>query len=361
MKKLDRIQSVRPPTATAFQTAVPRAASTGLADTALSRSLNRQTAANTLQRKTPDVQSRPTPRETPAAPAPYRPQTLPKVLQRKTETAQPENSRRVMTARNAPPVYRPQTTPVVLLKRTALNSRQMQTKPEATTNSISKARPVIQRQSANQQVARPANSRSQTFTRQMPAAHQSRMPVVIRRNVIQRAPRLVAGANWDDPNIPGLQLTRVTQQEFAQHPDAGETPWNDAQPLGICLENFSNHLVYFEDGFYRTMSGDIWHPQRPGFDYTGAMQFLSDDDTCSILNIASIQYAGIGVKQNWKIANIEQAIRGGIKLPPIHVAQQGQGYVLINGRNRIEASVNCGYTRIPAIIVGVPANDELDK
>jgi hypothetical protein len=81
----------------------------------------------------------------PVAPPVYRPQAIPKVLQRKTATIQPRPSCMTKHMPAAPPVYRPQPTPKVL-QRKAVGARQPTPSPHS--NHLPAAPPVYRPQPA---------------------------------------------------------------------------------------------------------------------------------------------------------------------------------------------------------------------
>lgn len=137
-------------------------------------------------------------RTTPVAPPVYRPQPLPKVLQRKTITTQPQPRLQTSSTGNerrtpvAPPVYRPQTkTPrLVPAQKTQTPAAQMKTRPH-----IQAIRPA-QHQPPKANIAA-RNARQQTNVLQRTPLRTASSGGVIQRLIIDDM-RVSTDETWDE-------------------------------------------------------------------------------------------------------------------------------------------------------------------
>jgi len=108
--------------------------------------------------------------------------------------------------------------------------------------------------------------------------------------------------------------------------------------------------VFYEDGMYREYEGEqhIWTPKS--IEDENQESYKSKDYTDIVL-ISDIDYKDVGNIQESKLISLRKGVTG--ILPAIDVKKTGKKppYELVNGRNRIEVSIEKGYKKIPIKIM----------
>jgi len=153
---------------------------------------------------------------------------------------------------------------------------------------------------------------------------------------VQRQPEIQEDGSYRDPNYPGLILDRDHEAS------------DEYQSWFKVRENILNATnVSYEDRQYFNTDNETWYPKYHNNAQNCYICRRFDD----IVNISDIAYQGIGNSQAYKVKELRKSISGGL-LPAIDVRRKvGGGYTLVNGRNRIEVSLEAGYDKIPIIIV----------
>ncbi|MBB1486726.1 ParB N-terminal domain-containing protein [Oceanospirillum sediminis] len=156
---------------------------------------------------------------------------------------------------------------------------------------------------------------------------------------IQMQPIKQEDGTFRDSDYPGMLLTRNVNEsnEYQTYYDAT----NISNPATV---------TYEDNEYYNLADNETWYP---------LYNHIVNNQNCyicrqfnNIVNIADINYEGVGNEQEWKKVQLRKSIDGGI-IPAITVSRADGGrYDLINGRNRIAVSQEAGYQKIPIIIQG---------
>ncbi|MEX3020911.1 ParB N-terminal domain-containing protein [Kluyvera sp. STS39-E] len=152
--------------------------------------------------------------------------------------------------------------------------------------------------------------------------------------IVQRYP-VKDGSVWRDKSYPGLVLT-LNEELTGKY---GDKVFN--------ASGISNPTAVMWEGVYYDLEGNIWAPIYPKEE--GQESYKTTEEHV-LISIADISYQHMGNIQEEKMESIRKSIGTGY-LPPIKVIRIKDGkYEPMDGRNRIEASVEAGYTKIPAVI-----------
>lgn len=158
--------------------------------------------------------------------------------------------------------------------------------------------------------------------------------------LMQMKPTPNKDGTYYDPDYPGLVLTlnKAKTEEWGE---------NVYDATGVSNPTSVTH----DSSGYSDINDDgaTWHPQLLASSTSSQAKdsYSSKGNYDAILDIANIDYLTTGNVQEAKKESLRQSIKTGT-IPPISIKDEGDGnYTLIDGRNRIEVSLEAGYTKIP--------------
>ncbi len=170
---------------------------------------------------------------------------------------------------------------------------------------------------------------------------------------VQMKPVLVENKTYKDDKIEGLTLTKLEKVEEVKA-IAGKSVNVDQEDFDFqqyYQESFGKTVVIWEGSEYiDCQTNKTWRPQMPNFKWEGRESYVYDknDKEVQLLEINKINYQGVGNKQDYKKDEIIKGIKGGNTISAITIDSNNK---LVNGRNRIEASLECKYKKIPVKIM----------